>query len=227
MVTSVPKRVFLLGNGPFRNAAAGPAAQVQARTRRHGARGGGGARPGRGRVQQQQRQQQPRLGRRAGQRRHGRLRGAAGHPAQLHIPVHRRPLRHHQQRLLSPGADVPAVVLVRRQRPADDESQAEPGQGAGVQPPTTCPPARCCSPAARSATPAGSATAPRRHDQPDADQRQPAGHVRLAGLPGPPLPVIWQPDGVYSLTEVAGNLRGVSPQSPTLSINPEDWYFVE
>jgi len=43
----------------------------------------------------------------------------------------------------------------------------------------------------------------------------------------PRLPVIWQPDGAYSLTEVAGNLRGVNPQSPTLSINPEDWYFVK
>jgi hypothetical protein len=35
------------------------------------------------------------------------------------------------------------------------------------------------------------------------------------------------PDGAYSLTEIAGNLRGVEPQSPTLSINPEDWYFVK
>ena len=43
----------------------------------------------------------------------------------------------------------------------------------------------------------------------------------------PKLPVIWQPDGAYSLTEIAGNLRGVDPQSPTLSINPEDWYFVK
>ena len=43
----------------------------------------------------------------------------------------------------------------------------------------------------------------------------------------PKLPVIWQPDGAYSLTEVASNLRGVNPQSPTLSINPENWYFVK
>ena len=42
----------------------------------------------------------------------------------------------------------------------------------------------------------------------------------------PKLPVIWQPDGAYSLTEVADNLRGVTPQSPTLSITPENWYFV-
>jgi hypothetical protein len=31
----------------------------------------------------------------------------------------------------------------------------------------------------------------------------------------------------YQLTEVAGNLKGALPQSPTLSINPEDWYFVK
>jgi peptide/nickel transport system substrate-binding protein len=41
------------------------------------------------------------------------------------------------------------------------------------------------------------------------------------------LPVIWQPNADYQLTEVADNLQGVSPQSPTLSINPEDWYFVK
>jgi peptide/nickel transport system substrate-binding protein len=41
------------------------------------------------------------------------------------------------------------------------------------------------------------------------------------------LPVIWQPNADYQLTEVANNLQGVTPQSPTLSINPEDWYFVK
>ena len=40
------------------------------------------------------------------------------------------------------------------------------------------------------------------------------------------LPVIWQPNGAYQLTEVANNLRGVLPQSTTLGINPENWYFV-
>ena len=40
------------------------------------------------------------------------------------------------------------------------------------------------------------------------------------------LPVIWQPNGAYQLTEVANNLRGVIPQSTTLGINPENWYFV-
>jgi peptide/nickel transport system substrate-binding protein len=41
------------------------------------------------------------------------------------------------------------------------------------------------------------------------------------------LPVIWQPNGDYQLTEVANNLHGVTPQSTTLSINPEDWYFTK
>jgi peptide/nickel transport system substrate-binding protein len=41
------------------------------------------------------------------------------------------------------------------------------------------------------------------------------------------LPVIWQPNGAYTLTEVANNLRGVLPQSTTLGINPENWYFVK
>jgi peptide/nickel transport system substrate-binding protein len=40
------------------------------------------------------------------------------------------------------------------------------------------------------------------------------------------LPVIWQPNGAYQLTEVANNLRGATPQSSTLNINPENWYFV-
>jgi peptide/nickel transport system substrate-binding protein len=41
------------------------------------------------------------------------------------------------------------------------------------------------------------------------------------------LPVLWQPDADYQLTEVTDNLRGVTPQSPTLSINPENWYYVK
>ncbi len=40
------------------------------------------------------------------------------------------------------------------------------------------------------------------------------------------LPVIWQPNADYQLTEVANDLKGVLPQSPTLSLNPENWYFV-
>jgi peptide/nickel transport system substrate-binding protein len=41
------------------------------------------------------------------------------------------------------------------------------------------------------------------------------------------LPVMFQPNGVYSLTEVNNSLKGVLPQSPTLAINPENWYFVK
>jgi len=41
------------------------------------------------------------------------------------------------------------------------------------------------------------------------------------------LPVLWQPEADYQLTEIAGHLRGVTPQSPTLSITPENWYFVK
>ena len=41
------------------------------------------------------------------------------------------------------------------------------------------------------------------------------------------LPVIWQPTGAYQLTEVADGLRGVIPQSTTLTINPENWYFAQ
>lgn len=39
------------------------------------------------------------------------------------------------------------------------------------------------------------------------------------------VPVIWQPNGVYQLSEINDNLRGVVPQSSTLNLNPEDWYF--
>jgi peptide/nickel transport system substrate-binding protein len=43
----------------------------------------------------------------------------------------------------------------------------------------------------------------------------------------PLLPVMWQPLTDYQLTEVASNLRGVNPQTPTLDIFPENWYFVK
>jgi peptide/nickel transport system substrate-binding protein len=39
------------------------------------------------------------------------------------------------------------------------------------------------------------------------------------------LPMIWQAQPAAQLTEVASNLNGVTPQSPTLTINPENWYF--
>jgi peptide/nickel transport system substrate-binding protein len=43
----------------------------------------------------------------------------------------------------------------------------------------------------------------------------------------PQMPVQYQPLAAFTLTEVANNLRGVLPQSPTLSITPENWYFVK
>jgi peptide/nickel transport system substrate-binding protein len=43
----------------------------------------------------------------------------------------------------------------------------------------------------------------------------------------PKLPMMWQPNGAYALTEIASSLRGATPQSPTLSINPENWYFTK
>ncbi|HTX80958.1 MAG TPA: ABC transporter substrate-binding protein [Streptosporangiaceae bacterium] len=43
----------------------------------------------------------------------------------------------------------------------------------------------------------------------------------------PQLPVIYQPNAAYTLTEVANNLKGYFPQSPTLSLTPENWYFVK
>lgn len=39
------------------------------------------------------------------------------------------------------------------------------------------------------------------------------------------LPVVLQPDAPYQLVESINNLR-IGVQSPTLSINPEDWYYV-
>jgi peptide/nickel transport system substrate-binding protein len=43
----------------------------------------------------------------------------------------------------------------------------------------------------------------------------------------PQVPVEYQPNAAYTLTEVANDLHGVLPQSPTLSITPEYWYFVK
>jgi peptide/nickel transport system substrate-binding protein len=41
------------------------------------------------------------------------------------------------------------------------------------------------------------------------------------------IPVIWQPEGDFQLNEIASNLKGATPLSPTLSIDPENWYFVK
>jgi peptide/nickel transport system substrate-binding protein len=43
----------------------------------------------------------------------------------------------------------------------------------------------------------------------------------------PLLPVEYQPNAAYTLTEVANDLKGYYPQSPTLSLTPENWYFVK
>jgi peptide/nickel transport system substrate-binding protein len=41
------------------------------------------------------------------------------------------------------------------------------------------------------------------------------------------LPMNWLPNGVYQLTEIANNLQGVTPQSTTANLNPENWYFTK
>ena len=41
------------------------------------------------------------------------------------------------------------------------------------------------------------------------------------------LPVEYAPQAAFTLTEVSNNLRGYLPQSPTLSLTPENWYFVK
>jgi peptide/nickel transport system substrate-binding protein len=41
------------------------------------------------------------------------------------------------------------------------------------------------------------------------------------------LPVIWQPNADYQLTEVANKLRGVAPQNPFANLFPEYWYYVK
>jgi peptide/nickel transport system substrate-binding protein len=41
------------------------------------------------------------------------------------------------------------------------------------------------------------------------------------------LPMMWQPQADYNVYEIATNLHGVWPLSPTLTLTPEDWYFVK
>lgn len=48
-------------------------------------------------------------------------------------------------------------------------------------------------------------------------------HARYGSIT---LPAIWQPNYDYQATEIANNLKGVTPQNPYLSITPEDWYYV-
>jgi peptide/nickel transport system substrate-binding protein len=41
------------------------------------------------------------------------------------------------------------------------------------------------------------------------------------------LPVSYQPNVAYQITEVQSSLKGATPQNPLLSINPENWYFTK
>jgi peptide/nickel transport system substrate-binding protein len=40
------------------------------------------------------------------------------------------------------------------------------------------------------------------------------------------LPLFWQPNAAYQITEVSNDLKGVLPQNPTLILQPENWYYV-
>ncbi len=41
------------------------------------------------------------------------------------------------------------------------------------------------------------------------------------------LPVLWEPNADYELSEVANNLRGIAPQNPFGNLFPEYWYYVK
>ncbi len=41
------------------------------------------------------------------------------------------------------------------------------------------------------------------------------------------LPVEWQVNAPYLVAEIANNLKGVTPESTTLNLNPENWYYVK
>jgi peptide/nickel transport system substrate-binding protein len=41
------------------------------------------------------------------------------------------------------------------------------------------------------------------------------------------LPVEWQVNAPYLVAEIASNLKGATPESSTLSLNPENWYYVK
>ncbi|MGH3831488.1 MAG: ABC transporter substrate-binding protein [Pseudonocardiaceae bacterium] len=41
------------------------------------------------------------------------------------------------------------------------------------------------------------------------------------------VPAIWEPNFDYEETEIANNLKGVTPQNPYLNITPEDWYYLQ
>jgi hypothetical protein len=39
--------------------------------------------------------------------------------------------------------------------------------------------------------------------------------------------VEWQVNAPYLVAEIASNLKGVTPESSTLGLNPEDWYYTK
>lgn len=41
------------------------------------------------------------------------------------------------------------------------------------------------------------------------------------------VPVLWQPEAVYQISEVATDLHGVLPQNPLNSISPQNWYYTK
>jgi peptide/nickel transport system substrate-binding protein len=41
------------------------------------------------------------------------------------------------------------------------------------------------------------------------------------------LPVVWQPEPAFELTEIQKSLAGATPLNPLLAINPENWYFTK
>ena len=41
------------------------------------------------------------------------------------------------------------------------------------------------------------------------------------------LPVEWQVNAPYLVAEITSNLKGATPESTTLSLNPENWYYVK
>ena len=40
------------------------------------------------------------------------------------------------------------------------------------------------------------------------------------------VPMLWVPNAAYMVNEIKDNLKGVTPQQPTLNLVPEDWYYV-
>jgi len=41
------------------------------------------------------------------------------------------------------------------------------------------------------------------------------------------VPMLWVPNAAYMVNEIKDNLKGVTPEQPTLNLVPEDWYYVK